>query len=146
MGWLSPIFGIGFIGIIFLVAGIKEYDNYSLRKELRNIPPNSLSHFSLSKGEASRGIDSPVDVSKLMSQIQSVKYCHAHHSHQTDIFEITFEYNGQSYQYSIGPDSQRPGEYWVNADNREYAIGSFHSDDLGQVVQNLLTNKLQATR
>ena len=146
VGWLSGVFGFGFVGAIFLMAGIKEYDDYSLRKELRNIPPNSMSHFSLSEGESRQGIDSSLDVSKLMSQIQTVKHCFAHHSHQTETFEITFEYRSQCYQYSVGLDSRRPGEYWVNALGREYDIGRFHSDDLGQVVQSLLADKPQAIK
>ena len=135
------IFGIAFLGIIVLMFGVREYDDYRFRAELRDISPDRMQHICLIKQRTRREIVDASEVSELMSRIQSLKSIGAHHSHPTDPFEITFLYAGQEYLYTIGRDSERPNEYWVNADSREDDIGRIRSDDLGQIVQRLLAGK-----
>ena len=136
---ISALFAFGFVLFLLLMAGIKTYDDYRLRMELRRIPTDKISSFRLSNGKSNREIVSPADISAVMSRLQPLKNIWAHHSHPVDPFTIDFKYDGESYEYEIGRDSERPDEYWINAVGRDDDIGRVHNSDLGQALQHLLT-------
>jgi hypothetical protein len=137
---VSGLFAFGFVLFLLLTAGVKMYDDYRMRAELRKISAEKVSYFRLSNGKSSREIASPADISALMSRIRSLKNIWAHHSHPVDPFTIDFKYDGESYEYEIGRDSERPDEYWINAVGRDEDIGRVHNSDLGQTLQHLLTD------
>ena len=137
----------GFLSM-FLAICISSYDNFKLRQEIVNIPVGEITRLTLIKGGVHKEIMDSGDISKLMSQIQSVRDIPAHHSIPMDGFDVIFYFHGWKYDYGFARDSARPDEYWVFNKNinqqrteQQGEIGRIQSADFGSLVDYLLVKK-----
>jgi len=148
----NVVLGIGVLaGLqIVLLLGIRGYDRYRMRTEIKRIVPAEVAKLNLGLGNVTREITDPRSVAELFGLIQSARPVAAHHSTTTERFDLSFEFQGQPYQYQLGRDSERPTEFWLIPVGRPFPggedldVGRIESAPLGALLEQLLKPSSEA--
>jgi len=142
----NVVIGIGVLAgfQIVLLLGIRGYDRYRMRTEIKEIAPAEVGKLSLSRGNVSREITDQSSRAELFRLLQTARPMAAHHSTTTERFDLNFEFQGKPYYYQLGRDSERPTEFWLIPAGRPFSggedldVGRIESPELSALLERLL--------
>jgi hypothetical protein len=145
-----PAGGVGMltwgVAVLFLFGAfaMQGYDRWKLRTEFSQLTPARLTRVTLSRGNQTNQLHDFERISEVLSLAQSARRVRAHHSHPIEPADLILESKGLSYHYRIGRDSELSEEWWVQRvgrDGSEFEIGRVQSNQMGQLLDQLLPPK-----
>jgi len=131
------------LGAVFLILafGLQVVFSSKSLQTLRAVVPVEVHRLVLHRDSVRKQITDQAGIVEFLTLLQTASRIPAHHSHPTDEFDVSFDWNSKQYQYRLGRDSERFEETWVRtldetgSGGAPREIGRVQSDRFSQLFE-----------